>query len=394
MILRGAKLISPADNLEEILDINIQDGIIIDLAKNIDSDGSKEFNYSGKTITPGLIDMHCHLREPGFEYKETIETGIKSALAGGFVGICPMANTNPVVDNIETLKFIIKQANDYIGPNFIYPICAVTKGLQGRELTDFVLLGERAFAFSDDGKPITNSEILKKALQTGKLIISHAEEETDCVKRELEILRAVGGRLHFAHISTNSAVDLIRNAKNAGLNVTCETAPHYFSFTKEDETSDGRFKMNPPLRTKKDLEAVIEGLKDGTIDCIATDHAPHSIEEKTKPFNESPFGIVGFETVLGAAITNLVYKEYISMHQLIEKMSVNPAKILNLENYGHIKIGQTANLTIIDTDTIYTVKENEFKSKCKISPFNGCKYKGRAVAAVVNGKLIETGASL
>lgn len=404
MILKGARIISPADNLDDVLDIKIENGLIVNISPNIG--GKYDNNYiefSGKIITPGLIDMHCHLREPGFEYKETIETGIYSAIEGGFVAISPMANTNPVVDNIDTLKFVIRRANEVIGSSFVYPICAVTKGLDSRELTDIVLLKEvGAFAFSDDGKPINNSEILKIALLTGELIISHAEaenqEETSCVERELNVLRAVSKilpvKLHFAHMSTKSAIDLVRNAKSEGLNVTCETAPHYFSFTNEDVTADGRFKMNPPLRTREDLEAVIEGLKDGTIDCIATDHAPHSLEEKTKPFEESPFGIVGFETALSAGITNLVEKGHLTVAQLIEKMSVNPAKIMGLNGYGRIQVGKPANLTVIDADYEYIINEKEFKTKCKISPFNGCKYKSKAVATVVNGKLFETGAVL
>lgn len=390
MILKNVKVISPANNLDEVLDINIEDGIIIDIAKNIDGEG---IDYSGKIIIPGLADMHCHLREPGFEYKETIETGIQSALNGGFTAICPMANTNPVVDNVETLKYELDKAAQTVGVN-VFPVCALTKGLKGEELTDFKALKEAgAIAFSDDGKPIKNLELLKEALKSGELIISHAEEEADCVERELNALREVGGRLHFAHISTREAMELIRQAKSEGLSVTCETAPHYFTFTKDDETQNGQFKMNPPLRTKEDLEAIIEGLKDGTIDCIATDHAPHSLEEKTKPFSESPFGIIGFETALSATL-KLFQDGHLTINQVIEKLSTNPARILNLKNHGQIKIGQLANLTIIDTDTIYTVRAEEFKTKCKITPFEGVEFKGKAVAVIINGELKNIGATL
>lgn len=393
MILKNARVISPANKLDEVLDINIENGIIIDIAKNIQVDAGKHIDYSGKIIVPGLIDMHCHLREPGFKYKETVETGIQSALNGGFTVICPMANTNPVVDNVETLKYELDRAAQ-TGKNILFPVCAVSKELNGEELTDFKSLREAgAIAFSDDGKPIENIELFKKALLSGELIISHPEEEAVCVERELKVLEEVGCKLHFAHISTKKAIELVRKAKSEDLKVTCETAPHYFTFTKDDETQDGRFKMNPPLRTKEDLEAVIEGLKDGTIDCIATDHAPHSLEEKTKPFAESPFGIVGFETALGATL-KLVDEGHLTINQAIEKLSINPAKILNLKNHGHIKIGQLANLTIIDTDTIYTVRAEEFKSKCKITPFEGMELKGKAVAVIVNGEFIKTGAAL
>ena len=399
MILRNARIINPIDNIDDVLDIKIKDGIIVALAKKIEDDGDAEFNYSGKIIIPGLVDMHCHLREPGFEYKETIETGIQSALNGGYTAICPMANTNPVVDNIETLKYTVEKAK---GIGF-YPICSVTKGLEGKELTDFkALKSAGAIAFSDDGKPLENLKLFKDALLSGELIISHAEDsnlltdscsEAVCVARELEILRAVGGKLHFAHISTKRAIELVKQAKKDGLNVTCETAPHYFSLTKKDVTTDGRFKMNPPLRDEDDFNAVIEGLKNGTIDCIATDHAPHSIEEKARTFADAPFGIVGFETALGVSL-RLFQDGHLTLNQLIEKLSVNPAKILDLKNQGQIKIGQVANLTIIDTEIIYTVREVEFKTKCKMSPFNKMNLKGKPIAIVANGELKEIGKNL
>ncbi|MEI8129081.1 MAG: dihydroorotase, partial [bacterium] len=387
MILQQAKIISPIDNIDGVFDIKIENGVIAEIAQNIEGDG---LDFSGMIISSGLVDMHCHLREPGLEYKETIQTGIESALNGGFTAICPMANTSPVVDNVETLKYTIDTAKN-IG---FYPICAVTKGLQGQELTDFdALKNNGAIAFSDDGRPLENLEMLEKALKTGELIISHAENlellgnqlcESVAVAKELEILGKVGGRLHFAHISTARSIELIRQAKIEGLNVTCETAPHYFSFTKDDETEDGRFKMNPPLATQADLTAVIEGLKDGTIDCIATDHAPHSLEEKTKPFAESPFGVVGFETALGLSL-KLVEDGHLTINQVIEKLSVNPAKILGLKNHGQVKIGEVANLTIIDPNIKYKIKAEEFKTKCKITPFEGIELKGKAIGVVVKG---------
>ena len=393
MILNGARIISPIDNIDGFLDIKIENGVIVEIAQNIEGDG---MDFTGMIISPGLVDMHCHLREPGFEYKETIQTGIESALQGGYTAICPMANTNPVVDNVETLQYTIDKAE---GIGF-YPICAVTKGLQGKELTDFESLKHNgAIAFSDDGRPLENLKLLEDALKTGALIISHAEDlallgnplsEAIAAAKELDVLRDVGGRLHFAHISTKRSIELIRQAKLEGLNVTCETAPHYFSLTKDNETEDGRFKMNPPLATQADLEAVIDGLKDGTIDCIATDHAPHSLDEKTKPFAESPFGIVGFETALGLSL-KLVYDGHLTVNQVIEKLSVNPSKILGLKGQGQIKVGQAANLTIIDPNITYKVKAEAFKTKCKITPFEGMEFKGKAIGVIVDGELIETG---
>lgn len=395
LILKNARIIS--QSLDEVSNMQIEDGIIVDISKDIQGEG---IDLKGKIITPGFVEMHCHLREPGFEYKETIETGIESAIYGGYTAICPMANTNPVVDDVDTLEFTILKAKD-TNPNMgFYPVCAVTKGLKGEELVGLKeLKNAGAIAFSDDGKPLENLKLLKEALLTGELIMSHAEDsklltdplsEAVCIARELEVLKDVGGRIHFAHISTKRALELIREAKKEGLNITCETAPHYFTFTSEDATKDGRFKMNPPLRTQEDLNAVIKALKDGTIDCIATDHAPHSIEEKLKAFAEAPFGIVGFETALGASL-KLVQDNHLTMQQLVEKLSTNPAKILNLKDQGQIKIGQIANLTIIDPDLEYTVKSEEFKSKCKISPFNGMMLKGKSIAVIANGELIETG---
>lgn len=394
LILKNVHIVS--QDLDEITNIQIEDGIIIDISKDIQGEG---FDLTGKIVTPGLVEMHCHLREPGYEYKETIETGIESAINGGYTAICPMANTNPVVDEVDTLEYTILKAQ-IANPNIgFYPIAATTKGLNGEELNDLMeLKNAGAIAFSDDGKPLKNLKLLKEALLTGELIISHAEDsslltdplsEAVCIARELEILKEVGGRIHFAHISTKRALELIKNAKKEGLNVTCETAPHYFTFTSEDSTKDGRFKMNPPLRTKEDLNAVIEALKDRTIDCIATDHAPHSIEEKLKAFAEAPFGIVGFETALGASL-KLVQAKHLTMQELVEKLSTNPARILNLKDQGQIKIGQIANLTIIDPNLEYVVKAEEFKSKCKISPFNGMTLKGKSIAVIANGKLIET----
>lgn len=392
MILRNARIISPIDNLDEVLDINIEDGVIVDVAKNIPDNGSESVDLTGKIVIPGLVDMHCHLREPGFEYKETIETGLESALNGGFVAVCPMANTNPVADNVETIQLELDKAAAIDTVN-VLPIAAATKGLDGKQLVDFIALKQAgAVAFSDDGKPFWNWELFKESLTSGKLIISHAEDESTEVEKEIEILREVGGKLHFAHISTKVAINAIRQAKKDGLNVTCETAPHYFTFTKEDVTENGRFKMNPPLATQEDLEAVIKGLKDGTIDCIATDHAPHSLEEKTKPFADSPFGIVGFETALSASL-KLVHDGHLTLNQLVEKMSTNPARILNLGNYGAVKIGQLANLTIVDTDTKYTIAANNFKSKCQITPFESREYRGKAVMVIINGKLYKIGCS-
>lgn len=421
MLLKNAHIINPADNLNELSDIRVENGMVAEISKNLFPLVDEEvIDLSGKVITPGLVDMHCHLREPGFESKETIKTGIQSAIAGGYTAICPMANTSPVVDNLITLKYTFDRAQEAEEIGF-YPICALSVGLKGQNLVNMSELKDNgAVAFSDDGKPLENLKLYRVALEyadsLGALIISHSEDsslasggvinegaastrlglqgisdlaESVAVARELEVLRYSGGKLHFAHISTKRSIELIRQAKKDGLNVTCETAPHYFSLCDEDiKTFEAKFKMNPPLRSREDKEAVIEGLQDGTIDVIATDHAPHTLEEKLMPIQKAPMGIVGFETSLALCITNLVDGGYLTLSQVIEKLSLNPSRILNIKQ-GNIKIGEPANLTVVDPDVEWIVDASKFKSKCKISPFDGKKLRGRVLAVVVNGKYKE-----
>ncbi len=387
MILKNAYILDKKDTY----DIKIESGIIVEIADHIKGEG---IDLSEKILSRGLIDMHCHLREPGYEYKETIASGIASAINGGYCAICPMANTNPVNDNTKTLNYIKSKTPNYN----LLPICATTKGLLGNELGNIKeLKNNGAIAFSNDGKPIQNQDILSQALKTGELIISHAEilelngtdeSEYKCVEKEIETLKAAGGRLHFAHISTRKSIELIRQAKTEGLNITCETAPHYFSLIKTSQNQTNPiFKVNPPLRTEDDRIAVIEGLKDGTIDVIATDHAPHSLDEKNKPYSQAPMGIVGFETALSLALTYL--KNDLSTEEILEKFTLNPAKILGIKDFGEIKAGNKANLTVIDLDKEWIVKGKDFKSKCKFTPFEGEKLKGKAVMTIVNGEIYE-----
>lgn len=424
MLLKNATVINPETDFEEISDIRIENEIITEIKKNITAkDGEETIDLTGKYITPGLVDIHCHLREPGFNAKETIKTGIASATEGGYTAICPMANTNPAVDNSATLTYTISKAKEVSDIGF-HPICALTKGLKGEKIVNISeLLDNGAIAFSDDGKPIENMRLLTEAVKYvnshGAVIISHSEDsslaqggvinegkvsartglkgipditETVAVARELEAVRKANGKYHFAHISTKRSIELIRQAKKEGMNITCETAPHYFSLTEDDMIDyDARFKVNPPLRTKEDLEAVLEGLKDGTIDIIATDHAPHTVMEKQSPIQIAPMGIAGFETSLSVALTYLVHKNGFKLIDVIRKLSYNPACLFGLSNQGRVKEGGKANLTVIDINERYIVDASKFKSKCRISPFDGKELQGRAIMTIINGRITETG---
>jgi dihydroorotase len=316
-----------------------------------------------------------------------------------------MANTNPVNDNLETLNYVIASTGSQSGAkqsrkDMVFPICAITKNLEGKEINDLKLLKEAgAVAFSDDGRPIEDMALLFEAMKLAKvldvLLISHAEDssihdseafsEDVATARELEVLRNVNCRYLFALVSTKRAVDLIRKANQDGLNVTCETAPHYFSLSKEDiVNNEARFKMNPPLRTPEDVAAVIEGLKDGTIDVIATDHAPHTIAEKQLPWAQAPMGIVGFETAFALGYTYLVKPGRLTLDELVQKMSTNPAKILRISNGGKCE-----NFAVIDENLEWTVKAADFKSKCKISPFEGKKLTGKVIQTIIKGTVYD-----
>jgi len=348
-------------------------------------------NPTGFVVAPGLVDIHVHFREPGFEYKEDIVSGAKAAAAGGITTACCMPNTMPVADNEDVIKLILEKAKA-VDIN-VYPIGAVTIGQKGEELTDFAALKKAgAVALSDDGLPIKNTEIMRKALiaaeKENMLIISHCEEEEPMVARDVELATETGTRIHIAHVSTAEAVNTIRKAKAAGVRVTAETCPHYFSLTEEAVTEKGtNAKMSPPLRTQKDVEAIIEGLKDGTIDAIATDHAPHSPDEKNLPFNEAPNGIIGLETSLAVTLTFLYHTGKLTMEEIINLMVINPAKILGI-NAGSLETGNTADMVIFDPNEEWTVDPNHFKSKSRNTPFAGMRLKGKVKCTISKGKIV------
>ncbi len=375
-------------NDEKQIDLKIENGIITEIGDNIEG----EFiDCTGKIVADGFIDMHCHLREPGQEHKETIQTGIQSAIQGGYSALCPMANTNPINDNVETLELIKSKANGYN----LFPICALSKNFSKTEPVDYEELKKHgAIAFSNDGKPVKDLNFLKNALEKNIFVISHPEvpellgsreSEYLAVQKELEVVRQTDAKYHFAHISTKESVELIRNAKKEGLPVTCETAPHYISLFKNEENMYNTFfKVNPPLKAEDDVAKIIEGLKDGTIDVIATDHAPHTLKEKKASYTLAPNGICGFETSVAVALTYL--NGYLSLKEICDKFSKRPREILNLGNFGKIEKGNNANFVIIDPNEEWVVKGKDFKSKCKITPFEGLKLKGKVFATVVNGE--------
>lgn len=431
LLIKNGLLVDKIYENRKQKNIIIEDGIISDI-NDLNQINENEFDNivdaKGSYVLPGLVDIHVHLREPGFEKKETIKTGTMAAAAGGFTDIACMPNTSPIIDNkysVQLLKYKIKE--DAVVN--VYPIGAVTKGERGEELSDIGNMAEEGIvAISDDGKPVMSARIMKNAVEYASMfnipVISHCEEETlidngqinegmtslqlglkgisplaeeVMVAREIAIASGLDTHIHLAHISTKGAIDLIRDAKKRNVKITAETCPHYFSLTEREALGYNTYaKVNPPLRTDEDVEAVIYAIKDGTLDCIVTDHAPHAVEDKNIEFDRAANGISGLETSLAAAYTYLVKQGHISMEYLVEIMSKNPAKVIGIEE-NHIKVGTKANLTVFNPNIEWTVDSTKFYSKGKNTPFNGKKLYGLVDATIVNGKLIyqkETGICL
>ena len=422
LIIRNGNIVNKPGCFEGVGDILISDGIIADVAKRIEPDASEPFTLidaNGLDVLPGLIDAHCHLRDPGYEYKENIETGTASAALGGFTAVACMPNTDPVTDNEQVVRYIINKAKEE-GYVKVHPIGALSKGLKGEELSE---TGELKFAgavaITDDGKPVSNPSLMKKALMYSKMfdmpVISHCEDlelsesgdmnegyistilglrgipsiaESVQVARDILISEYTDVPIHIAHVSTEASVRIVREAKSRGVKVTCETCPHYFTLT--DESCLGyntNAKVNPPLATERDRSAVIEGLKDGTIDIIATDHAPHHQDEKNIEFALAANGLIGFETAFGLAYTNLVLPGHITMRELVAKMSTNPARLFGLTVGGSIENGCPADITIVDKSKTYIVDINKFASKARNSPFDGYELTGKIEYTIVGGNV-------
>ena len=419
ILIKNGRVLDPASNRDEITNLLVEDDRIVKIGEVAEA-ADRVLDAEGCYVMPGLIDLHVHFREPGFEYKETIATGGKAAAAGGFTGVCPMANTNPVIDTPEMIEWILKKG-EADSPVRLYPIGAVTKGLQGEELTDAAAMKAAGMsALSEDGKTVMNAKVYRDALRVaakeGIVVMDHCEDanllkggamhagkvaesrglqgishavEDVIVARDILLAKETGAHLHLCHCSTAGSVEMARQAKAAGLKVTAEVCPHHFTLTCEDiPEGNAFFKMAPPLRDAADVQALKEGLKDGTIDTISTDHAPHSLEEKTNPeFVKNANGIIGLETAVPLTITALVEPGWLTPLQMAEKMSYNPAKILGIEA-GELKEGRVADITIIDPTCEYTIDKEKSFSKGRNMPFDGWKVRGKVRYTIVGGKIV------
>ena len=419
LLIKGGRVIDPSQGIDEALDILVENGVVKALGKGVKAPAQTEIvDATGLIVTPGLIDMHVHLRDPGLEYKEDIVSGTRAAAAGGFTSVACMPNTRPVNDNKAVTSYIIAKAKAE-GVVNVFPVGAITQGSKGEALAEMGDLKEAGcVAVSDDGRPVTSSELMRRALEYAKgmgiMIISHAEDlslvgegvmnegfvstelglkgipwaaEDAATAREVYLAEFTDSPLHIAHVSTKGALRIIRNAKARGGKVTCETAPHYFSLT--DDAVRGyntNAKMNPPLRTVDDVAAVKAALADGTIDAIATDHAPHHLDEKDVDFNVALNGIVGLETSLSLSL-QLVEEGVLTLPALVEKMACNPAKILGIDR-GTLREGAVADITVIDPAVEWTVDAEKLASKSKNSPFLGQKMKGAAACTIVGGNVV------
>jgi dihydroorotase len=419
LLLRGATVIDPESGKERVADILIRNGMVERIGKRLPANGAEVWELAGKYIAPGFIDLHCHLREPGREDEETIRTGTRAALAGGFTRVCCMPNTEPAVDNENIVRAIVNESARW-GQARVLPIAAATKGRQGAELAEIgAMKNAGAIAVSDDGNPIASAEMMRRVLEYAKVfdlpVINHCEETTltrdgvmnegrvsarlglpgmPAAAEEMMVVRDIllagqtGGRLHIAHVSTRGSVELIRWAKQRGMAVTCETCPHFFTLTDENVAGfDPNYKMNPPLRTEADRMAIKEGLADGTIDVIATDHAPHLASEKEVEFGKAPFGIIGFETAFSLGIEELVNTRYLSLGGLVAKLTRAPAQVIGLP--CRLAEGEAADLVVFDPELKWQYTAEAVYSKSRNSPFIGRRLVGKILHAVIGNRAFQ-----
>jgi dihydroorotase len=420
LLIKKGRVLDPGSGADGILDILIADGRIEDIGPEIDDPDARLLDARGLVVCPGFIDMHVHLREPGHEHKETILSGMKAAAAGGFTTVCCMPNTNPPNDCREVTAYILDKSRESALIT-VKPIASISKGLKGEELSDMAgLAAAGAVAFSDDGQPVMNSLLMRRALEAarnlGKLVIDHCEDkhlsaggvmhegsysrrysmqgipaasEEILVARDIILSRELGAPLHIAHASLKRTIEAVRMAKDEGVPVSCEVAPHHLFLTDSClETKDPNFKVNPPLRSREDAEALIEAVRAGIVDTFATDHAPHTVEEKSSGFDQAPFGINGLETAVSVLLDRLVGKGRLSLGRFVEMLSTKPARLLGLGRKGRLVRGADADLTLLDLDKVIVVEPLRFQSKSRNTPFGGWKLRGAPVWTISAGSVV------
>lgn len=422
LLIANGYVVDPTQNVNGGRDVLIEDGRVVELLKSGGDapEGAEVFDATGLIVAPGFIDLHTHLREPGQEYKETIASGAAAAVAGGFTSVCAMPNTDPVNDNPAVTSFIVEQSQS-VGLANVFPVGAITKGSKGEELAEMgEMLRAGIVAVTDDGRPVPTPGLMRRALEYARgfdlTVMDHCDdkslaaggvmhegewslrlglrgipalaEESDAA-RDCALAELTGARVHLAHVSTRGAVEAVRRAKERGARVTCEVAPHHFTLTDAAcEGFDTNMKMNPPLRSREHLDAVLEAIADGTVDAIATDHAPHHADEKSLEFDHAPFGITGLETAVGLALDRLVHGGRVSLERLVELFSVNPARIFSLEGRGTLKVGAWGDVTVLDPELRWTFDASRSRSKSRNTPFDGYTFQGAAVATIVAGRVV------
>ena len=419
LLLRNGRVLDPASGRDEVGDVLVSDGVIAAIGKDLDPTGSEAFDATGLIVAPGFIDMHVHLREPGFEHAETIETGARAAAAGGFTSVCCMPNTKPVNDSATVTNYILERARRLAVVN-VFPIGAITKGSEGEELAAIGSMKAAGIvAISDDGRPVMNARVMRRAMESARAfdlpVINHCEDlnlsaggdmhegvqstrlglrgipsasEDVMVARDILLAELTGARYHVAHLSTQHAVAMVKFAKSRGLSISCEVCPHHFSISDSDvKAYDANYKMKPPLRSCCDVDAALQGIVEGTVDALATDHAPHPGSEKMQEFEKCPFGILGLETAVGLTIAKLVHPGKISLMKMIELYTTGPANVLRL-NRGTLRVDAPGDLTILDINRRWTYDVNRSPSKSRNSPFHGTEFRGGPVATIVNGRFV------
>lgn len=418
-LIKGGRVLDPASNTDAIKDILVEDGVIVKVEDSIVEEVENVISAQGCYVMPGLIDLHVHFREPGFEHKETIRTGARAAARGGFTTVCVMPNTRPSIDSVEMVRFVIDKAKEVTDIN-VLPIAAMTAGQDGEFITDYAqLYANGAVAVSEDGKSVMNTRVARQAMrlaaEVGIPVFAHCEDkdlvargvinagakakefglygimnavEDVIVARDILLAKNTGAKLHLCHCSTQDSVTMVQRAKEDGISVTAEVCPHHFTLTEDDiVTPDANYKMNPPLRKRSDVDKLIGGLKSGVMDAISTDHAPHHKTEKERSFADAPFGITGLETAVSLTITELVDKGVLTPLQMAERMSYTPAQIINSDK-GTLLPGRVADITIINPDEEYVIDSKLFASLGKNTPFNGRKVKGKVTYTIAAGKVV------